>query len=83
MSLFDTLSQTGLDHFISTHFLAIVGCVQCLSFFLKHFYWDILLYNVELVSIVQKSDQLYMYMYHIFLGFPSHVGHHRALSKVP
>ena len=24
-----------------------------------------------------------MYMYHLFSGFPSHLGHHRVLSRVP
>ena len=26
-------------------------------------------------------DQLYVYAYPLFLGFPSHLGHHRALSR--
>ena len=27
--------------------------------------------------------QLYVYIYPLFFGFPSHLGHHRALGKVP
>ena len=27
-------------------------------------------------------NQLYVYMYPLFFGFPSHVGHHRAISRV-
>ena len=28
-------------------------------------------------------NQLYVYIYPLFFGFPSHLGHHRALSRVP
>ena len=42
-----------------------------------------LLYDVVLVSTVPQSDHLYMYKYAPFFGFPSHLGHHRALSSVP
>ena len=28
-------------------------------------------------------NQLYVYIYPLFFGFPSHLGHHRALSGVP
>ena len=27
--------------------------------------------------------QLYVHRYHLFSGLPSHLGHHRALSRVP
>ena len=30
-----------------------------------------------------KVNQLYVYIYPLFLGFPSHLGHHRALSRAP
>ena len=30
-----------------------------------------------------KGDQLYRYIYPLFLEFPSYLGHHRALSRVP
>ena len=48
-----------------------------------------LLYIDVLVSAVQQSDSaicicmLYVCMYLLFVGFPSHSGHHRALSRVP
>ena len=44
-----------------------------------------LLYNVVLVSALQQSEHIYIYIYMslLFLGFPSHLGHHRALSKFP
>ena len=28
-------------------------------------------------------NQLYVYIYPLVFGFPSHLGHHRALSRVP
>ena len=28
-------------------------------------------------------NQLYIYIYPLFSGFPSHLGHHRALHRVP
>ena len=30
-----------------------------------------------------KVNQLYIYIYLLFFGFPSHLGHQRALSRVP
>ena len=30
-----------------------------------------------------KVNQQYFYIYPLFSGFPSHLGHHRALSRVP
>ena len=30
-----------------------------------------------------KVNQLYVYIYPLFFGFLSHLGHHRALSRVP
>ena len=41
-----------------------------------------LLYNV-LVSIVQQSKLAICMHIPVFFGFPSHLGHHRALSGVP
>ena len=29
-----------------------------------------------------KMNQLYMYIHPLFFGFPSHLGHHRALNRV-
>ena len=36
-----------------------------------------------LVSTVQKVNQLYVYIDPFFFGFPSHLGHHGSLSRVP
>ena len=30
--------------------------------------------------LYSKVSQLHIYIYPFFLGFPSHLGHHRALS---
>ena len=38
-----------------------------------------MLYNVVLVSAVNWP---HVYIYPFFLGFPSHLGHHRALSRL-
>ena len=33
--------------------------------------------------LYSKVSQLYIYLYSLFCGFPSHLGSHRALSRVP
>ena len=33
--------------------------------------------------LYSKVNQLYVYIYSLFFVFPSHLGHHRALSRVP
>ena len=33
--------------------------------------------------LLQSDVSQYVYTYHSFLGFPSHLGHHRAWSRVP
>ena len=33
--------------------------------------------------LYSKMNQLYIYTYPLFFGFPSHLGHHSALSRVP
>ena len=33
--------------------------------------------------LYSKVNQLYVYIYPFTVGFPSHLGHHRALSRVP
>ena len=45
-----------------------------------------LLYNIVLVSAVQQSEStlhIYIYIYPLFFGLPSHLGHRRALSRIP
>ena len=46
----------------------------------------LLLYNIGFVFAVQQSESamhIYIYIYPLFLGFPSHLGHHRTKSRVP
>ena len=45
---------------------ACIVALQMLCYFLLH----------------SKVDQLYLHIYPLFSGFPSHLGHHRALSRV-
>ena len=33
--------------------------------------------------LYSKVNQPYVYMHSLFFGFPSHLGHHRAPSRVP
>ena len=33
--------------------------------------------------LFSKVNQLYIYIYLFFFGFPSHLSHRRALSRVP
>ena len=33
--------------------------------------------------LYSKMNQLYIYIYPVFFGLPSHLGHHRALNRVP
>ena len=40
-------------------------------------------YNVVLVSAVQQSESVICILYPLFFRFPSHLGHHRSLSRVP
>ena len=42
-----------------------------------------LIYNAVLVSYVQKSGFVIIYIYPLFSRFFSHVGHYRVLSRVP
>ena len=42
-----------------------------------------LLYNVWQFLLYSKVNQLYVFIHPLFFGFPSHLGHHRALSRVP
>ena len=49
-------------------------------------------YNIVLISTLQQSESpicmyvcvyMYIYTYPLFFGLPSHLGHHRTLSRVP
>ena len=58
--------------------------VSCVPFFKKKMFIGVsLVYNVVLVSVYSKVNQLYIYIYPLFLGFFSHIGHFRVLSRVP
>ena len=48
-------------------------------------HWSIvfLLYSVVSVSAVQQSESAIHILYPLFFGFPSHLGHPRALNRVP
>ena len=49
----------------------------------KFFIGVLLLYYTGFVSAVQQSESaIHMYT-PLFLGFPSHLGRHRTLSRVP
>ena len=49
----------------------------------KFFIGVLLLYSTGFVFAVQQSESaIHMYTT-LFLGFPSHLGHHRTLSRVP
>ena len=42
-----------------------------------------LLYNVVLVSMFNRMNQPYIYMYPLPFAVPFHLGHHSALRRVP
>ena len=42
-----------------------------------------LLISVVLVSTCSEMNQLYIYIYTLLFEFPFHLGHHRALNRVP
>ena len=51
---------------------------------LKIFFGIWLIYNVVLVTGVQKSESvIYIYIYPLFFRFFSYTGHYRVLSRVP
>ena len=56
----------------------------CSSLFLKHFYWSIVaLQCCFCFCCATEVNQLHICIYPLFFGFPSHLGHHGALSRVP
>ena len=51
--------------------------------FLKNFLLDYSCFTILCQFLLySKVNQLYVYIYPLFFGFPSHLGHHRALSRV-
>ena len=55
------------------HFLFLGGVCVCVQLFTM--LCQFLLYS--------EVNQLYVYIYPLLFGFPSHLGHHRAFSRVP
>ena len=53
-------------------------CIYFLFIFIEVY----LLYNVMFL-LYSKVNWLHVYIYTLFFGFPSHLGHHRELSRVP
>ena len=51
--------------------------------FLINFYWSIVAFQCVLVSTVQQSESAIRIHMSPFLGFPSHLGHHRTSSRAP
>ena len=63
------------------HFLFSDACL--LSLFLKiTFYWSPVALQC-CISFYSKVNHLNIYIHALFFGFPSHLGHHRALNRVP
>ena len=48
-----------------------------------NFYWRLVALQCCQFLLYSKGNQLYRYIYPLFLRFPSHGGHHRSLSRVP
>ena len=52
--------------------------------FLVNFYWRIVALQCCVGFLLySKVNQSYVYIYPLFFWFPSHLGHHRALSRIP
>jgi len=69
----------------------MLRCVTFVFFFFLNFYWSIvalqycvkfLLYRNTYLLYRYKVNQLYIYLHSLLLRLPSHLGHHRALSRV-
>ena len=61
-------------------FLVYLAC--SFSPFKAFFYWNIVALQC-CILLCRKVNQPHLHMQPLFLGFPSHLGHHRALSRVP
>ena len=46
------------------------------------FFLEYSCFTISQFLLYSKVNQAYVYIYPLFLGFPSHLGHHRALSRV-
>ena len=79
LEFYSSSSRVGL--------LTRLGCVQGLhSFiylFLLNFNWSIVALQCCVVSTVQQNESVIHIHISPILGFPSHLCHHSALSRVP
>ena len=88
----DSFSRSALLDFQKwwgLHVLKYLDSAQAdrvISSFLKiNFYWDIpaLQHCVNFCCTVKRIGYRYIHVYLLFFGFPSHLCHHRALSRIP
>ena len=56
---------------------------SCSFSFFKSFYWSIVALQRLCQFLYSQVNQSYIYTYPLFFRFPLHLGHHRALSRVP
>ena len=91
-NLFLTLKLALSDIDTSTHtlFAQYLNGTFFLCFyfnFLNKFFSFLLEYSCFTILcqllLYSKLNQLYLYIYPLFFGFPSHLSHYRALSRVP
>ena len=82
----------GIRTSLSVNTLLICGTISFIGFlwltkglnsFLKNIYWRIvdLQCCVHFCYTAMWISSMYIYIYPLFLGFPSHLGHHRALGR--
>ena len=72
---------------LSFHFISVLwstNFIPLLLFIYFNFYWRTvaLQCRVRFYCTAKWTSHLYTYIYPLFFGFPSHLGHHRALGRV-
>ena len=73
---YDDLMNTGLFYWILTY-------VPCGFFFLINYYWSIVALQCCFCFFCRAKGISFMFTFIPSFGFPSHSGHHGALSRVP
>ena len=69
--------------FLYIHFYSVKG-YNYQKKFLKNFYLCVMGFTMLGWFLpYSEVNQLHVYIYPLFFGFPAHLGHHRALSGVP
>ena len=68
----EPLESSFFGHHYYFHFFYV------LKFLLQYSCFTMLCY-----LLLYKGNQLHVYIYPFFWGFPSHLGHHRTMSRVP